>query len=347
MMKISVIINNYNYGRYLRQCLESALNQTHPFDEVILVDDGSTDDSRSIAANYSAQITIINQENGGQASAMNTGFQGSSSDLILFLDADDFLHPSAAEQIMQAWQPAYAKMQFRLTQVDEQSRTTGELPSPGQRLPASDVREQLLTQGRYGSMPTSANVFSRQALERIMPIPERGYRTSADLFLSILITRHGEIGALEQALGSYRVHSQNCFHTGALITLDHRQLTNRVQSHLRRSELLAQENAREGRQPTSLPLVSIPGWIDRMIAHRLGLDEQTGDNATMTQLSNGLHQTINSRYPNKPLYRLCGALMRLVLQHFPLAAIRLLGSLERRVPYQWKSNLLQRAGIQF
>src|SRR5437762_9779476 len=94
----SIIIDNYNYGRFLRDAIDSALAQTYPHAEVIVVDDGSTDNSREVIASYGDRIKPILKENGGQGSAFNAGFAASSGDVILFLDADDLLVSTAAER---------------------------------------------------------------------------------------------------------------------------------------------------------------------------------------------------------------------------------------------------------
>lgn len=95
-MKVSIIIPVYNHAEYLPQCIESALAQTYKDFEVIVVDDGSTDDSASIAAQY--PVEVIRQLNRGQkhrsaGSARNRGIAVSWGELILPLDADDWIEP--------------------------------------------------------------------------------------------------------------------------------------------------------------------------------------------------------------------------------------------------------------
>ena len=94
---VSIIINNYNYGRYIRQAIESALSQTHKNVELIIVDDGSTDESRCIIEEYKDRAIVIAKQNGGQASAFNVGIMEAKGDFILLLDSDDYLFPEAAQ----------------------------------------------------------------------------------------------------------------------------------------------------------------------------------------------------------------------------------------------------------
>src|SRR5262249_29495742 len=89
----SVIINNYNYGRFLKASIDSALAQRYPCTDVIVVDDGSTDYSRRIIASYGDKIVSLLKSNQGQASAFNVGFGVSRGEVVCFLDADDSLLP--------------------------------------------------------------------------------------------------------------------------------------------------------------------------------------------------------------------------------------------------------------
>lgn len=94
--RVAVIIPCFNQGRYLGEAIRSALEQTLPPYEVIVVDDGSTDETRGVAESF-AEVRCVAQENRGAASARNTGFAASTAELIVFLDADDRLLPAALE----------------------------------------------------------------------------------------------------------------------------------------------------------------------------------------------------------------------------------------------------------
>src|SRR5262249_8062926 len=104
MATASIIINNYNYGRFLNDAINSALAQSYPNVEVIVVDDGSTDNSREIIAGYGDRIVPVLKENRGQPSAFNAGFATSGGDVILFLDSDDALLPTAVERAVGLFQ---------------------------------------------------------------------------------------------------------------------------------------------------------------------------------------------------------------------------------------------------
>ena len=102
-MRTSCIIINYNYGHYVLDAVNSVLSQSHPFDEIIIVDDGSTDDSlKKLHEAFSQRenIRILKKKNEGQLSSINYGFLNSSGDIVYFLDADDMYKESYLEETL-------------------------------------------------------------------------------------------------------------------------------------------------------------------------------------------------------------------------------------------------------
>src|SRR4030095_13786323 len=93
---VSVVITCYNHGHFLREAIESVLAQSYRNFEIILVDDGSTDDTSKIAATYPG-VRYIHQKNSGLATARNTGIKHSNGQFVVFLDADDRLVSNALE----------------------------------------------------------------------------------------------------------------------------------------------------------------------------------------------------------------------------------------------------------
>jgi glycosyltransferase involved in cell wall biosynthesis len=238
----SIIINNYNYGRFLPQAIESALRQTCQPVEVIVVDDGSTDDSHDVIAGYAGRVTTVLKENGGQASALNAGFACSHGDLVIFLDADDALCPRAVEQAAAAFQanPEAARVQYRLEVIDAAGRPTGRVMPPWARaMPHGDLRRQLLAfPDDIPWQPTSGNAFAAGVLRQILPMPEEAYRICADYYLSNLSALFGTVVSLDTVGGCYRVHAANNHNTSTLRLDDTRRIiaqTCETHRHLRRA----------------------------------------------------------------------------------------------------------------
>ncbi|HOM77565.1 MAG TPA: glycosyltransferase family A protein, partial [Anaerohalosphaeraceae bacterium] len=86
---ISVVIPAYNCQAYIRRAIDSVLGQSRPADEIIVVDDGSTDGTAEAVRTYGAKVILIQQENAGVSAARNAGIRAASGDWIAFLDADD------------------------------------------------------------------------------------------------------------------------------------------------------------------------------------------------------------------------------------------------------------------
>jgi hypothetical protein len=217
---VDIVINNYNYGRFLAAAIESACNQTHPGVRVIVVDDGSTDESREVLDSYGERVIAVLKENGGQASALNAGMEHCEGDLVLFLDADDTLKPDAAARVAAAFaaDPGLAKVQFRMEVIDAEGQPTGVLKPPLHLpMPRGDQRRaELAFPFDLAWLPTSANAFRVDLLRTILPIPEEAFPTcGADWYLIHLTTLLGDVDSLEQVCGCYRVHGANNYEPAA------------------------------------------------------------------------------------------------------------------------------------
>lgn len=213
-LAVDVVITNHNYGRFLGEALESACAQTHPAVRVIAVDDGSTDDSAEVLEGFSERVEVIHKERGGQASALNAGFERCAGDLVLLLDADDRLHEGAAAALAAAFaaDPELAKVQFRMDVVDAAGRATGETrPAGSFEPPTGDLRRaELAFPFDLPWLPGGGTGFRRGPLDRILPIPEADFpRWGADWYLVHLTALLGPAGALEESLADYRVHGAN------------------------------------------------------------------------------------------------------------------------------------------
>lgn len=102
LKKVSIIVPIYNVELYIERCIESLINQTYENLEIILVNDGSTDGSRSIVSSYChcPNVKTVTKENGGLSSARNAGLKIASGDFIMFVDGDDYLEFDAVGKLM-------------------------------------------------------------------------------------------------------------------------------------------------------------------------------------------------------------------------------------------------------
>jgi glycosyltransferase involved in cell wall biosynthesis len=207
---VSIVISNYNYKRYLAAAIDSALGQTYSQIEVVVVDDGSTDESRKVIESYAQRIVPVMKANGGHGSAVNAGFAASHGEIVMFLDADDELLPDAVAEVIKAWRPGVAKAQFQLEMVDESGKPLGmRVPSFDGFIPNGDIRDRIVRFGEYPTSPSSGNAFARAALNRLMPMDESIWFANAEKSLVFLTPFFGDVVSLRAPLGRYRIHAAN------------------------------------------------------------------------------------------------------------------------------------------
>ena len=205
--KVSVVIDNHNYARFLGAALDSVLAQGMSEDEleILVVDDGSTDDSRDILRSYAPRVKSLLQERQGQASAFNHGFAQVSGDVVCLLDSDDVFLPGKLNAVLAAFDdPKVVCVEHFLHDTD-----AGLAPVP-RRFPAWPARYILddYVEGRIEFTATSGLAFRREILKKLLPIPK-------DLFyyLDDFLTAHalffGEIANIPAVYGLHRMHGDN------------------------------------------------------------------------------------------------------------------------------------------
>jgi glycosyltransferase involved in cell wall biosynthesis len=237
---VSIVINNYNYGEFLGQAIDSALAQTHGNVEVIVVDDGSTDDSLSVLARYKDCITVVQKANGGQASAFNAGVAKARGDYVLLLDADDFLFPEAVATSLAHFPKGYARVYYRLRPVDGNGEPIAAVP-PNRFFRPFDG--DMYKAGRESGAflwwpPTSANFFRADVLRSTLPVPEDEYRICADAYVLACTALRGAVKSIDQELAAYRLHGANHFSTAAFRFAEVVRLKNYLEHHYRTRKLL-------------------------------------------------------------------------------------------------------------
>jgi glycosyltransferase involved in cell wall biosynthesis len=204
-MKISVLINNFNYARFLPACIDSVLAQDYSDFEVIVVDDGSTDNSREIIAGYDARIISVLKANGGQASSFNAGFSASSGDVLCMLDSDDTFLPGKLKAIASLYQNPNVDWVFDKVTTEENLVSQGSIATT-----AVDKRETLRG-GGFPSLPvpTSGLTFHRRILSDILPMPTAKDVVLSDNYLKFAAAYLGKGVIVETPLTFQRIHNEN------------------------------------------------------------------------------------------------------------------------------------------
>ncbi|NEQ21404.1 MAG: glycosyltransferase [Microcoleus sp. SIO2G3] len=203
---VSVIIGNYNYGDFVAQAIESVLNQTYRNFELIVVDDGSTDNSREIIESYKDRLTPIFQENSGQGAAFNAGIAHSKGEIVCFLDSDDYFYNDKLAKVVAAFQkhPNWVQISHGRTTVNRDGSIVGRDPT---FFSQGDVRKLLLQWGKYAWAVTSGLSYRRSVLEKVVPIPKQP--RAADTYLTATVPFYGEVGCIKEPLMFYRKHGNN------------------------------------------------------------------------------------------------------------------------------------------
>jgi glycosyltransferase involved in cell wall biosynthesis len=206
---ITVVITTYNYGRYVEQAIDSVVSQDFPQEQVqiVVVDDGSTDDTAERVKKYGARVEYFRQANEGQASALNLGISKARGEILALLDADDLFLPGKLARVAEAFErnPAVGMVYHPMQEWHMQS---GERRDSKHPLVSGDVHKELDRFFFYIPHPTSCVAFRRKCLHPLLPIPEE-IRMLADGYLVTLFPFVSPILALPEVLVVYRIHGAN------------------------------------------------------------------------------------------------------------------------------------------
>lgn len=205
--KVSVIIPNYNYERFLREAIDSVRGQSYRDMEVIVVDDGSTDGSKEVIESYGLKIEAIFQKNQGVAAARNNGVAASDGEFIAFLDADDAWMPSKIERQTEKFadDPKLGMVHVGVVEIDDggtelRKRTDGQCGS---------VANELLQFERPVILGGGSGIMVRRDVFNEIGGFDPQMSTSADWDLFYRIAKRYSVGFVPGVLLRYRVHSSN------------------------------------------------------------------------------------------------------------------------------------------
>lgn len=213
MPLFTVLITTYNYGQYIEQAVKSAIHQTLSPDlfEIIVVDDGSTDDTADRLKRFGEAIFYHFQDNAGQAAAFNKGIELARGEFVAFLDADDIWHPEKLACVGDFLRrnSDVDLLYHPLCMIDMNGEKLGVHPKYEIDHVIRDPLIELLHSGLKEPAATSGIVCRLDLLKQIYPVlPD--YRICADSYIAVttplLVT---SIGYLGQPFAYYRIHSAN------------------------------------------------------------------------------------------------------------------------------------------
>jgi glycosyltransferase involved in cell wall biosynthesis len=208
----SVLIPNYNYARYVNLAIESVLKQTYRNYEVIVCDDGSTDNSREVIQKYvnkDARVRLTAQMNRGFGSAVNTAFENSKGQVIALLDADDTFTPQKLEKVLEAFRKnsRSGECVHPILPVSVEGKPLGPASRPD--MDRGWIGPRALKRGGWSILPpTSGLSFRREVASMLFPIP-LVIRRFVDYYLSRTAQFLTEISFVPEALTEYRMHGSS------------------------------------------------------------------------------------------------------------------------------------------
>jgi len=183
---LSVVVNNYNYGQYLEQALDSALQQLREGDELIVVDDGSTDNSRAILKQRESDgsLVLISQSNQGQMKAVRAGLAAARGDVVVLLDSDDYFLEGYLDRLREIYcqNPAVSYVFTKPSVSGEDHTMVEETRDVLDRMafppgPIGSTRWAALLFHEFVGVPTSGNSMRLSLAKHIVSLPESIDRT--------------------------------------------------------------------------------------------------------------------------------------------------------------------------
>ena len=210
-MRLSVIIANYNYGAFVGAAIASALAIDWPDKEVIVVDDASTDNSRTVIEGFGGKVAAYFQPKSHQLGAHKFGFEQSTGDVVILLDADDMLEPEVMREIAAVWRPSVSLVQYRLALIDADSTPLGTaFPQFSPKASPEELRRTYLRTMGYTTSPGSGNAYSRDCARQAFAMVPPTMRQS-DAPLVGVAPLLGDVLTIHKPLARYRIHSANNF----------------------------------------------------------------------------------------------------------------------------------------
>lgn len=204
-MRVGVLIPCYNHARYVGEAVDSVLAQTRPPDEIVVVDDGSDDDSVAVLRGYGDRIQLHARTNHGIGATYNHLVESSSADVVAFLESDDRLDSTYLEVCLRFHQEHDVPwVSTARSIIDSDGRPTGQIV--GKRSPGSRFTTESFLRGDIGRASTP--VVRRKTLIDVGSFVT-DYHVGMDTEMSLRFSTHHPMGYVREPLYQYRMHDTN------------------------------------------------------------------------------------------------------------------------------------------
>lgn len=240
---VSVIIPSYNHARFLPDAIESIQKQTYPNTEIIVVDDGSTDNTKEVLSHY-PHLKYVYQNNQGLSAARNTGVRNSSADYVIFADADDLLYHHAIAYNMELLQ-AHSNAAFVSGGYDLLDLDVNRMKRIGREVTSDHYRHFL--QGNYVGMHGTV-LYRRWVFDEFQFDTRLKACEDYDLYLNV--SRKYPVIHHPEALACYRMHASNMSGNATLMLSSALTVLTRQETQV--ASVAEKDALQEG----------IKGWVD-------------------------------------------------------------------------------------
>ncbi len=212
----SVLVASYNQAEYVLDTLDTVAGQTCTDYELVIVDDGSTDDTAAKVSSWIEgfrrthpnRVQLVTIENSGQSAAFEHGFGMCRGRYVALLDSDDRWLADKLERVTEAVRddPEAGMLIHPLYVIDADGRRTGDIRPLRAKLSDGDIRQQVRETSRHVAPATSGVVIRADVFGQLVPMPTRRFRTAADLYLTLGAALIAPVRAVQEPLAEYRMH---------------------------------------------------------------------------------------------------------------------------------------------
>jgi glycosyltransferase involved in cell wall biosynthesis len=211
---VTALIDTYNHQSFIQDAINSVLNQNFPASEteILVVDDGSTDDTSEVVRKFAPRVRLLRKTNGGQASAFNAGIPEARGEIVAFLDGDDWWAPGKLTAVTEAFaaNADVGLVGHGVTEVYPDGRQRTEVPREISRFRITSTEEAKTFRMRRGFFGTSRMSYRKEILRRIGSVPE-ALKFEADEYLFTLAGLLAHVLILRESFTFYRLHDRNLF----------------------------------------------------------------------------------------------------------------------------------------